>query len=75
MPNRIPSDRLLAIALSVSADVLIFDKSERDPEEDLRLQFEAVSRISAADKKIVKALLEGMILKHETKRMVGSLSS
>ena len=55
--------------------MLIFDKSERDPEEDLRLQFEAVSRMSAADKKIIKALLEGMILKHETKRMVGSLSS
>lgn len=60
--------RRLAVALSVSADVLIFDKSERDPDEDLRLQFEAVSRMSAPDKKIVKALLEGMILKHEAKR-------
>lgn len=60
--------RKLSIALSVSADLLLFDKEERGPDEDLRLQFEAVSKFSAAEKKVVKALLEGMILKHEVKR-------
>jgi transcriptional regulator with XRE-family HTH domain len=58
----------LAVALSVSADLLLFDKDERGPDEDLRLQFEAVSRMSAAEKRVVKELIEGMILKHEARR-------
>jgi transcriptional regulator with XRE-family HTH domain len=64
--------RRLAIALSVSADLLVFDKDERGPDDDLRLQFEAVSRMSQDEKKIIKALLEGMILKHEAQRWSAS---
>jgi transcriptional regulator with XRE-family HTH domain len=64
--------RRLAIALSVSADVLVFDKDERGPDDDLRLQFEAISRMSKDEKKIIKALLEGMILKHEARRWSAS---
>ena len=60
--------RRLAIALSVSADMLIFDKDERGPDDDLKLQFEAISRMSKDEKKIIKALLDGMILKHEAQR-------
>jgi transcriptional regulator with XRE-family HTH domain len=60
--------RKLAVALSVTADYLIFDKSERDPDEELRLQFEAVSKFSKEEKKIIKALLESMILRHEAKK-------
>jgi transcriptional regulator with XRE-family HTH domain len=60
--------RRLALALSVSADVLLFGKKERGPDEDLRLQFEAVSQFDAEEKKVVRSLLEGMILKHEAKR-------
>jgi transcriptional regulator with XRE-family HTH domain len=60
--------RNLAKALGVTADELIFDKDERGPDEDLRLQFEAVSRMSAAEKRVVKELIEGMILKHEARR-------
>jgi transcriptional regulator with XRE-family HTH domain len=58
----------LAVALSVSADLLLFDKDERGPDEDLRLQFEAVSRMSAAEKRVVRELIEGMILRHEARR-------
>lgn len=64
--------RRLAIALSVSADMLVFDKDERDPDEELKLLFEAVSRMSKEEKKIIKALLEGMILKHEARRWSAS---
>jgi transcriptional regulator with XRE-family HTH domain len=64
--------RRLAIALSVSADLLFFDKDERGPDEDLRLQFEAISRMSKDEKKIIKALLDGMILKHEAQRWSAS---
>lgn len=61
--------RKLAIALHVSADMLVFDPSEREPDDDFRLQFEAISRFEDDDKKVIKALLEGMILKYETKRI------
>jgi transcriptional regulator with XRE-family HTH domain len=60
--------RKLAIVLKVSADELLFDETERQPSDDLKLQFEAVSRFPDEEKKIIKALLEGMILKHEAKR-------
>ena len=62
------SIRRLALALGVTTDELIFDKDERGPDEELRLQFEAISRFDPEEKKIVEALLEGMILKHEAKR-------
>ncbi len=52
----------------MSADLLLFDKDERGPDDDLRLQFEAVSRMSSAEKRVIKELNEGMILKHEARR-------
>jgi transcriptional regulator with XRE-family HTH domain len=60
--------RNLAKVLQVSADELIFGEDERAPSDDLKLQFEAVSRFPEEEKRIVKALLEGMILKHQAKR-------
>ena len=60
--------RKVAIALSVSADMLIFDNKEREPDEDLKLQFEAVSQFSPEEKKIAKAVIEGLILKHDASR-------
>jgi transcriptional regulator with XRE-family HTH domain len=60
--------RKLAVALRVSADVLIFGEDKRGPDEELRLQFEAISKFDAEDKKVIKSLLDGMILKHEAKR-------
>src|SRR5271155_4986420 len=38
--------RRLSQALRVSADELLFGKTERGPDEDLRLQFEAISRFN-----------------------------
>ncbi len=58
--------RKLAIALSVSADVLIFNEAERGPDDDLRLQFEAVSQFTPEEKKVTKVLLESLILKHDS---------
>jgi len=60
--------RNLATALSVTSDQLLFGKDERGPDEDLRLQFEAVSRFDEEEKRVVRSLLEGMILKHEARR-------
>lgn len=60
--------RKLTIALSVTGDQLLFGKDERGPDDDLRLQFEAVSRFDEEEKRVVRSLLEGMILKHEARR-------
>ncbi len=60
--------RKLAVALSISADVLIFDKDERSADDDLKLQFEAISKFEAEEKMIVKTVLDSLILKHEAKR-------
>jgi transcriptional regulator with XRE-family HTH domain len=60
--------RKLSGALQVSADMLLFGKDERGPDDDLRLQFEAVSRFDPDEKQVVRSVLEGMILKHEARR-------
>ena len=64
----LPVLRRLAIALGVSGDALLFDQNERGPGDDLRLHFEAVSRMSPEDQQVVRSLLEGMILKHDARR-------
>jgi len=60
--------RKLATALSVTSDHLLFGRDERGPDDDLRLQFEAVTRFDEEEKRVVRSLLEGMILKHEARR-------
>jgi transcriptional regulator with XRE-family HTH domain len=58
----------LALGLSVSTDLLVFDKDERGPDEDLRLQFEAMSKFTPEEKKIARAVIDGLILKHSANR-------
>jgi len=60
--------RSLALALSVSSDELIFEKNERGPSDELRLQFEAISKFDDDEKKMIKEILDGLILKREAKR-------
>jgi transcriptional regulator with XRE-family HTH domain len=60
--------RKLAIALSASADMLVFDKDERGPDDELKLQFEAVCRLEPEERNIIKELIEGMIIKYESRR-------
>jgi transcriptional regulator with XRE-family HTH domain len=56
----------LAIALTVSIDELVFDEGERGPDEDLRLQFEAVARLLPEEKQMVKTLIESVIIRHDS---------
>lgn len=58
----------IAVAFSVSIDSLLFAEHERGPDEELKLQFEAVSRMTPSEKRTIRELLEGMILKHEARR-------
>ena len=62
--------RKMAIALSVTADELIFGKSERGPDEDLRLYFEAATRLDPQEREVLKSLVEGLLLKHNTKYLL-----
>ena len=68
--------RKIMLALNVSADSLLFDDEERGPGEDqnLRLQFEAVSQLEAKERAIVMELIDGMLLKHDAKRWMQARS-
>jgi transcriptional regulator with XRE-family HTH domain len=59
--------RKLSIALSVSADMLLFEKDERGPDDDLKLQFEAVSRLNAEEKNVIRSVIESMIVRNTVK--------
>ena len=60
--------RNMARALSVSADALVFEQDERNPVDELRLQFEAVSQLPIEEQSIVKEVLDSLIIKYQTRR-------
>lgn len=55
----------LAQALRVSADALVFDTAERGPDEELKFQFEAVTRMPKKEKEAIRTMLEAMIVKNQ----------
>jgi len=59
--------RKLAVALSVSADMLLFEKDERGPDDELKLQFEAASRLDPEEKKVILSVIESIILRNTMK--------
>lgn len=65
----------LAVALSVSADALLFDEAERGPDEEFRLQFEALSAMPAQEKELARSMLEAIILKNRVAGAVHELSA
>lgn len=67
--------RKLSQVLRVSADELLFGRAERGPDEDLRLQFEAISRFNDDEKKVVRSVLEGLLLTHEARRWSAGMVS
>ena len=58
----------IARALSVSLDFLVFDEDERGPDEELKLQFEAISQFSAEEKVVARTVLDSLILRHTANR-------
>ncbi|ODS24382.1 transcriptional regulator [Candidatus Endobugula sertula] len=61
--------RKIALALNISADMLLFDEDERGPSDDLRMQFEALNQFSPNEKMVAKELLDSLILKHTANRL------
>lgn len=66
--------RRLAVALLVSADLLVFDKDERGPDADLKLEFEALSHFDSEEKAIAKKILQGLIIQRPAKRWTNAAS-
>jgi transcriptional regulator with XRE-family HTH domain len=64
--------RKLAIALNVPGDMLLFDEDERKPPEDFLMQFEALAQLNPEDKKAVRALIDGMLIRHQAKKWVNT---
>ena len=64
----------IAVSLNTSIDQLVFDNDERDPTGDLKLRFELIQQMSEEDQQTIKSVLDGMILKHQTKVTMGNLS-
>lgn len=60
--------RRLAVALSVPADLLVFDEGERGPDEDLRLEFEATRRLDPAEKETIRTVIHSVVVQHDVKR-------
>ena len=58
----------IAVAFSVSTDWLIFEEGEREPQDELKLKFEAITHMDNDERHVVLSVLDSMILKHQTKR-------
>lgn len=61
--------RKLALVLGVSADVLLFDQTERGPDENLKLKFEAIRQFSPRERAIAEGVLDSLIVQHQAKRL------
>ncbi len=64
----------LSIALSVTTDQLIFEENERQADDSLVILMEGVSRLDSEEKFVIRELVEGILLKHEAKRLVQKVS-
>jgi len=58
----------IALALNVSSDCLLFEAHERDPSDELALQFEAISQLPPENRKVIMEVLEGLLIKYQTRR-------
>ena len=58
----------LARGLGVTTDSLLFDDDERGPRDDLRVPFEAAEQLDPEEKKLVRELLDAVLLEHQVRR-------
>jgi len=62
----------IAVTLGVTTDFLLFDETERGPDDELRLQFDVITRLDQEEQRIIRELIDGMILKYQARRWAGS---
>ncbi|MBI3893891.1 MAG: helix-turn-helix transcriptional regulator [Candidatus Wallbacteria bacterium] len=58
----------LARALRVSADLLLFGEENRGPVNEFRVQFEALAVLEPDERRVVRDVLDALLLKHDAKR-------
>ncbi len=63
----------IAITLGVSTDFLLFDETERGPDEELRLQFDAITRLDDEEKHIIREVIDSMILKYQARQWTNAV--
>jgi transcriptional regulator with XRE-family HTH domain len=64
--------RKLALTLGVTADELVFDREERMPaitDKDLIRDWERLEGLPEEDRKAIKVLVEGLLLRHTLNRL------
>ena len=59
----------ITIALGVTSGTLVFSEDERGPSDELKLQFEALNQFDDEERKVAKAVLESLTLRHNAKRV------
>ncbi|WP_455820004.1 hypothetical protein [Pseudomonas cerasi] len=57
------------MTFSFSADWLI--EVEREPQDEMKLKFEAVKQIGEDEQKSIGSILDAMILKHQARCLLG----
>ncbi len=67
--------RRIALALNVSADMLLFEANERGPDDRLKLQFEALSHLDEKEREAVETMIAGVLHMHDAKRWTQAASS
>jgi hypothetical protein len=50
------------------ADTLLFEENERGPDERLRLQFEAVSKLDPKEREVIETVIASVLHMHDAKR-------
>lgn len=63
--------RRLAIALSTSADTLVFPNNDRGPHTDLNLHLEAINQLDKDEQETIRHLIEGALLRHQARKLAG----
>ena len=58
----------IALTLHVSTDSLLFEEDERGPDDRLKLQFEAVSKLDERERDAVETVIAGVLHMHDAKR-------
>lgn len=67
--------RRIALALNVSADMLLFEANERGPDDRLKLQFEALSHLDEKEREAVETMIAGVLHMHDAKRWTQAAST
>ncbi len=60
--------RRIVLALSVSANMLLFDEGERGPDDRLKLQFEAVAKLDDMEREALGTVIASVLHMHDAKR-------